>query len=159
MITDTLERWRRYAATPVWEKAFDFLSSLDANSTEGKTLLQGDDLFAIVMSYDTRERSAAMLESHRKYVDIQAALKEAEGIDWFPRDRLEIKIPYDAEKDAMFYHRPEGAAPAHLEMKPGHFVILYPEDAHMCQLIVDGAVRTIKKVVVKVRLDLVKDSL
>lgn len=159
MITDTFDRWRRYGSAPVWERAFDFLSSLDANAPEGKTLLQGDDLFAIVMSYDTRERCDAMLESHRKYVDIQAVLTEAEGIDWFPREGLEVKIPYDAEKDAMFYHRLDGTAPAHLEMKPGRFVILYPEDAHMCQLIVDGAIRTIKKVVVKVRLDLVKDSL
>ncbi len=158
MITDTFANWRRYVSGPIWEKAFNFLSALDANTPDGKTLLLGDDLFAIVMSYDTRDCASALLESHRKYIDIQAALSEAEGIDWIPRDGLETKTPYDADKDAMFHHRPAGTAPAHLEMKPGRFVILYPEDAHMCQLIVDGAVRSIKKVVVKVRLDLVKET-
>lgn len=153
MIHGTLDTWQRYVKGPLWEKAFRFIESLNADSPVGKTVLQGDDLFGMVASYDTRPCEESALETHERYIDIQAAIVEAEGIDWFPRAMLEITTPYDKEKDAVFYHRPPVPAPGHLAMMPGHFVIFYPDDAHMCQLIVGDGKRTVKKVVVKVRID------
>jgi biofilm protein TabA len=157
MICGTLDNWNRYVTGEVWEKAFAYLKSLTPDSPNGKTFLQADDLFGIVMSYKTRACEEAITETHCKYIDIQVVLAETEGIDWFPRDLLTVKTPYDAESDAAFYERPAGNAPAHIELSPGRFLIFYPEDAHMCQLMVGGAPREIKKAVVKVRLDLVAD--
>lgn len=156
MVADELKNWRNTFSGPVWTQAFDFIESLTPDAPEGYTHLQGDDLFARVMTYDTRGPEDGILESHRNYIDIQAALHEAEGVDWFPRHSLEIKTPYNADNDAEFYHRPAHAhAPARVDVHPGMFVVLFPEDAHMAQQIVGGTVKHMRKVVVKVRLDLV----
>ena len=155
MIAGTLDNWKQHLAGPVWEKAFDYLNGLTPDSPEEKTLLDGENLFGSVDSYATREVDDAVLETHRKYIDIQMVLVDAEGIDWFSRAGLEIKTPYDAEKDVAFYHHPDGVAPHHLEMHPGRFVVLFPEDAHRPQLNV-GMPR-VKKVVVKVHVDSVKE--
>jgi YhcH/YjgK/YiaL family protein len=69
---------------------------------------------------------------------------------WFPVAGLEVKTPYDPEKDVEFYHRP-GAGPARVNVSPGTFVVLFPWDAHMPQLAVEGVPTTVKKVVVKIR--------
>lgn len=156
MIVDTLQNWQQNFSEPIWCQAFEFLQGLTADSVDGDYPLQGEDLFGRVMSYHTRTPDAddAVLEAHREYVDIQTTLSAPEGIDWFPRSSLEVKTPYDAEKDVEFYHRP-GPAPAHVNVYPGFFAVLFPEDAHMPQLIVNGQSQLIKKAVVKVRLKLV----
>ncbi len=156
MIAGTLDNWRQHLAGPVWEKAFDYLAALTPDSPEEKTALDGDALFGVVMSYPTREVQDAVLETHRKYIDIQMVLVGAEGIDWFSRAGLEEKTPYEPETDVAFYQHPDGVAPHHLAMQPGRFVVLYPEDAHRPQLNVGTP--SVKKVVVKVSVDSVKES-
>ena len=157
MIADRLGQWEHYFSGEVWECAFRFLESLHPDSEETKTTLQGDDMFACVMSYETRSIQEAKLEAHRKYIDIQMTLVGAERIDWFPLENLEVKTPYD-DTDFEFYHRP-GDAPIHIDNHPGNFAVLFPDDAHMPQLVVGDAPKIVKKVVVKVRLDLVRDSM
>ena len=93
MIAGTLDNWKQHLAGPVWEKVFDYLASLSPDSPEEKTVLDGDKLFGIVMSYPTREVDDAVLETHEKYIDVQMALVDTEAIDWFPRAGLEVKTP------------------------------------------------------------------
>lgn len=153
MIIGTLGHWRQHLDGAIWEQAFAYLAALGPGSPEEKTILDGEDLFGIVMSYPTRPREDAVLETHRRYIDIQTALVNAEGMDWFPEDALTVKTPYDADKDVAFFHRPSGAAPVHIQMKPGCFAVFYPQDAHMPQLLVGETVQTVKKAVVKVAVD------
>lgn len=157
MIADAFNQWEHYFSGAAWQCACRFLQSLNLDAEDGETPLQGDDIIARVMSYETRSPQEAALEAHRDYVDIQMVLRGAEGIDWFPREGLDIRTPYDDAKDVEFYHRP-GVAPIHIDNHPGNFVVLFPDDAHMPQLMVGGAPATIKKVVVKVKLDLVRNS-
>lgn len=156
MITGTLDNWQQHLSGPVWEKAFNFIKALPAATADGKTLIEGNGIFAIVGAYDTKPPEGQDIETHRKHLDIQVMMSGTEGIDWFPRPLLEVKTPYDDEKDAAFYHRPAGPAPAHLTMAPGRFAIFYPDDGHMCQLVTGGKVENVKKVVIKIRLDLLK---
>ena len=154
MIVGRLSTWRERFHEPPWPQVFAFLEALPATAEDGYTHLQGDDVFARVMSYDTRGPDEGVLESHRRYIDVQSSLIGAEGIDWFPRESLEIRQAYDEENDVEFYHRPE-LVPGHVDVYPGTYAVLYPEDAHMAQQIVGEKIESIKKVVVKVRLDLV----
>ena len=73
------------------------------------------------------------------------------------RNSLELRVPYDKEKDVALYHRPD-VVPARVDVHRGTFVVLYPEDAHMVQQIVGGSIQSIKKVVVKVQLDLLQTN-
>ena len=156
MITDRLDRWEQYFSGETLACAFKFLQSLNADSEDKITELKGKDLFARVMSYETKTNQEAKLEAHNKYIDIQMSLIGAERIDWFPRESLKLKTAYNETKDAEYYHRP-GDAPMHIDNHPGYFTLLYPDDAHMPQLIVGDAPTLIKKVVIKVNVDLVRN--
>ncbi len=156
MITGTLSNWQQHLSGPVWEKAFNFISALPEDTPDGKTLIEGDGLFAIIGAYDTMDPAKQDFETHKKHIDIQVMMQGVEGIDVWPGSLLEVKTPYDEQKDAAFHHRPAGPAPAHLTMAPGRFAIFYPDDAHSCQLVCGGNVEKVKKVVIKIRLDLLK---
>ena len=148
MIVGRIANWRQHLPENPWAKAFDFLSKLGPDSPDGETLIDGKDILARVMSYETKTHDQAVLESHRHYIDIQMTLSGSEGIEWIPAEGLRVKDPYDDAKDVTFYHA-GGAAPARVDVHPGTFVVLYPEDAHMPQLIVGPEPKRIKKVVIK----------
>lgn len=154
MIVGQLSNWRDHLEGEVWQEAFDFLQSLGPDAEDQKVELRGKKMFARVMSYDTRSTDIAILESHREYIDIQIALSGPEGIDWYPVNTLDVKESYNDEIDRALYHRYE-PAPAHIDNHPGMFVVMYPDDAHMAQLIVDNQPEHITKAVVKVHVSLV----
>ncbi len=153
MIIDKLENWEHYHYGPGWKRAFEFLLSLTSVSDEKKYNLQDDEIFAKVMSYKTRTPETAVLETHRKYVDIQTVLKGGEGIEWSPRDDLVVDTAYDKSKDAEFYKR-ICPGPARVDVFPGTFVMLFPQDAHMPALMIEEKPELIKKVVVKIKVEL-----
>lgn len=155
MIVDQLANYKAYNPSPAWEKAFAFLSKLDESSPEGAFEIQGKDIFCRVMSYETCVPWECVLESHRRYVDIQAVLDGAESIDWYPTKILTIKDPYDNEKDVEFYNRMTDSW-GRIDLSPGVFAVFFPQDAHMPKLMVGEFSKTIKKAVIKIRADLLK---
>ncbi len=151
MIIGRLANWSDHVSGPVWARAFEFIQSLDARSSDAETAIDGSDMFARVMSYATRTPDQGVLEAHREYIDIQSSIVNCERIDWFPASGLTVKTPYDATNDVEFYER-TGCAPARVDVHPGTFAILYPQDAHMPQLVAGEKPCTVKKVVIKIRL-------
>lgn len=152
MIVDRFDNAASYPLGPVWAEICTFLSTLSAESADGEYPLRGDEVFARVMSYTTKPADEGTLEAHRNYVDVQTVLAGAEGMEWFPQGTLTVRDPYDAARDAEFYQRP-GPAPAQVTVVPGIFVVLWPQDAHLFGVAI-GAPATVKKVVVKVRAEL-----
>lgn len=153
MIFDKLENSNNYSYGRHWERAFDFLKGLDSSSEERRYDLE-DGMFAIVMSYPTRDSATAKLETHRKYIDIQVTITGAEGIEWFHRDELKVTEEYDKISDVEFYEYPK-LSKCKVENYPGYFSALWPHDAHMPQLKV-REIEEVKKVVVKVPVELLK---
>ncbi len=153
MIIDRVEHYAHYHFGPAWQRAFTFLQTLSPDSPEMRYPIEGDDIFAIVMSYDTARPETGVFESHEAYVDIQTVLVGSEGFECAFRDDLTVETPYDAAKDAAFYQRDE-AAKTRVDVTPGTFVMLYPHDAHLAGLIVGTESEHIKKVVVKVKKEL-----
>lgn len=151
MIYDRIQNFKKYPFGEVWDEAFQFILSLDAQSDEKRYELS-NGMYAIVMSYKTKNPKAAVLESHRKYVDIQATISGAEGIEWYNRSDLTVSEDYSEKKDVVFYKWP-GGAPAFTKNLSGAFTALWPDDAHMPQLLVDDF-EWVKKVVVKVPVSL-----
>ncbi len=151
MIVDRIENWRRYGTGRAWKTVFSFLENLDADSeADGRVALQGDDIYARIMSYPTRSPEEAVLEAHDQYIDIQLSLVNSERIGWFPRAALTVETPYNPEKDVVFFHK--SAVPAaRIDNIPGQFTVLFPQDAHMPQLMTGATPETVKKVVVKFR--------
>jgi len=153
MIFDRIKNGESYGLGAVWNRAMDFLRTLPEDAPEGDYPIEGEGFFARVMSYRTREPQEALLEAHRNFLDIQSVLSGGEMFECFATESLEITVPYDPEKDAAFYRRP-GVGPVRIEVAPGDFLALFPQDAHMAGLVNDALPRAVKKVVIKVRLDL-----
>ncbi|MCK9473258.1 YhcH/YjgK/YiaL family protein [Sulfurimonas sp.] len=153
MIVDKLKNYQIYKFGTPWQRAFEFLNSITHETEDGRYEIDGENIFAIVMSYKTIPREKAIIESHKNYVDIQTTLRGTEGFECFFIDSLKVKTPYDTSKDAEFY---ENDTPYHSrsDIPVGSFIMFYPHDAHMPCLIVGGKDEYIKKVVVKIRVEL-----
>ena len=154
MIVDHLLNWRSYPLGEAWEAAFRFLEELSADADEKEYPIDGDGIFARVMSYPTKPETSgdAVLEAHRKYVDIQMALIGSERIAVYPSHEMRTLDGYDAVRDVEFFEYKEPAK-LQLSMYPGTFACLLPQDAHMPQLFTEEKGAVVKKVVVKILLD------
>ncbi len=153
MIADSIKNHSLYPFGPAWKAAFEFLKTLTPETEAGKRLIQDDRLFAGVDCYETKSRAAAKLETHRKYVDIQVLLSGEEVIEIFPKQELTVSEPYSPDKDAEFYRAPENA-PVKTTLRPGQFLVFFPEDAHMPCLMTGSSPQPVKKVVIKVAVEL-----
>ena len=153
MIIDTLDNWLNYPLGDAWKKAFDFLQTLTPESEEKKYNIQGDDIFAQIFSYETCAPETTEIETHEKYVDIQMVLSGGEKMECAARDGLAISIPYDSAQDVAFYKSLK-PRPTQVEIIPGTFVMFFPHDAHMPELMRNGKAEIVKKVVVKVNVEL-----
>jgi YhcH/YjgK/YiaL family protein len=148
MIFDKIENQGIYKSIhPSFEKAFDFLNSTDLENAElGKHIIDGDNVFAIIMEYTTQEESECKSETHKKYIDIQYMV---EGEELVGLKTLHDEIPttpYNKEGDFMFYTLP--SLPK-LILKKQHFGIFFPDDIHLTMLKVDVP-KKLRKVVIKV---------
>ncbi len=152
MVTDKIEKWQSYPFGRAWQKAFTFLQKLTQTTPDGKYEIEGEDIFAIVMSYKTLKREDAVIESHQNYVDIQATLRGVESFECFCTNELIIKTPYDALKDITFYEN-NALCHSRIHVAEGHFVMFLPHDAHMPCLRVDDKEAYIKKVVIKIKVN------
>lgn len=153
MIIDRLSNHTLYPLGSAWNKAFAFLESLTPDTPEGKYAIEGEDIFAIVMCYTTTTPENSLLESHRKYVDIQTVIDGAERFECAHIDDLIVTTPYDVQKDlALYDHTAPRAFSANIT--PNTFIMLYPHDAHMAALMINDTPQSIKKVVVKIKREL-----
>jgi YhcH/YjgK/YiaL family protein len=144
------EYYRYYAANPDrWEKAFKFLRDTDLKNIEkGKYEIDGEDLYASVSEYTTKNEEDAKLEAHRKYADIQYIISGEEKMGLVPLTKTEVVTPYDDVKDVCFLKA--GKLSYHIATPKVYFVF-FPEDAHKPSIKVTDN-EPVKKVVLKVRL-------
>jgi biofilm protein TabA len=153
MIADSIQNSARYPFGPAWIAAFEFLKTLTPDSETGKRLIQGNDLFAGVDTYETKARADAKLETHRKYVDIQVLLSGEEVLEIFPKQGLTVSEPYNPERDVEFYEKP-AEAHARITLNPGQFLVFFPDDAHMPCLMAGASPKPVKKAVFKIAIEL-----
>jgi biofilm protein TabA len=134
-----------------WEKAFKFLKDNDLSKLELKRYdIDGDNIFATVSEYISKNEESAQFEAHRKYIDIQYVVSGKELINIAPLASVkEVLTPYDASKDIEFV---TVSKLIYLKASPSDFFIFFPGDAHRPGL-KDGENSPVRKVVVKVKVD------
>jgi len=150
MIFDEIDNRTESLRGEPWDRAFEFIAGLDTDAAEGRYELDGDAMFAVIECYDTRSPDNAMPEAHREYIDIQLLLSGHEQVAWWPTDGLEVRDPYNPEKDIVFFDQPDGAG-AVIDLAPGRFAVFFPGDAHMPCLHPGPDPAHVKKVVIKIR--------
>lgn len=157
MIFDRLEHHHLYPLGAAWREAFAFLQAATPALADGKHHLRGDKLFAIVMDYRTQPAETSELEAHRRYLDIQMLLAGREGVACHTVADLQVLQPYDPATDAELYRIPP-VAPARFILTPGTFLAFFPHDAHMPCLSLEHGPEPVRKVVVKVAVELLGRS-
>ena len=73
-------------------------------------------------------RDAAVLEAHRRFIDIHVRVKGDETMGWAPVSSLQYpRTPYDEATDCATYG---DSAHSLLHVRVGQAAIFFPEDAH-----------------------------
>jgi len=123
----------------------DFLARPDLQDLPlGRQEIGGPELYALVMRNPGRTRPEALLEVHRRYIDIQLVLAGCDEMGWRAlADCHQPDGPYNAEKDYLLFR---DRAESWVAVPPGHLAIFFPDDAH-APLVGSGEIH---KVVVKV---------
>lgn len=149
MVIDTLSEAGHYSSLgPGIAAGLTWLAAFSPETPDGRYDINGDDVYALVQSYDTVPPGEKKYESHRVYADIQYVAIGTEVIHYAPLNRLSAVTVYDSPKDFLLYGDPTVSTP--LQLTPGTFAIFYPQDGHKPGC-VNGAPCRMKKVVIKVR--------
>ena len=150
MIIDRLSHADNYRAFGSrFISGFQWLKQAAPDTPDGRYDVEGNDVYALVQSYDTVPSSEKKYESHRVFADIQFVVRGTEVIYYAPTDQLRALTPYDEQKDFLLYSDPAASTP--LNLGPGSFAIFHPQDGHKPGCVARTAC-SIKKVVIKVRL-------
>lgn len=134
-----------------WDKAFTFLKNSDLSKLELKRYdIDGDNVYAPITEYMTKNEEDAKFEAHRKYIDIQYVISGVEQMNVAPMSmKKDIITPYDAAKDVEFLTVTQSAS---YKATPERFFIFFPSDIHRPSLKVDENSQ-VRKVVVKVKIE------
>jgi YhcH/YjgK/YiaL family protein len=140
-----------YKNSERWNKAFKFLKDNDLSKLELKKYsLDGDNLFATVSEYTTKNSEDAKFEGHKKYIDIQYVVVGAEMIGIVPESKVtKITDQYNSESDIAFFSVGKFSE---FKATPDRFFIFLPSDIHRPGVKVNENAK-VRKVVVKVKID------
>ena len=164
MILDALDNWRCYSVLPAWKQAFDWLQTMTTETALGEHAIAldgsgGKDIYAVVFDFETKNLLDTTLEAHRVYADLHVPLPAPIGGPEvharFALEELAEKAPYDAARDAAFFHHPDRFN-ALFTLHPGQFALYLPHDAHLSQCKTSPAPQTLRKAVVKIRAELLR---
>lgn len=150
MIVDYLKNCALYESSdPQFKKVFDFLKKhAEKPFPDGKNIIDGEDVYANVFSYDTVSEADGKYENHREYIDIHYITEGEENIYWAYRE-VYAGEGYDPEGDVSFHDNLHGTP---LPMKKGMFAVFYPNDIHMPKCMLGTASANVKKVVAKIKI-------
>jgi YhcH/YjgK/YiaL family protein len=127
--------------------AFDYLEKTDLSKIHpGTHEIDGRKVYVMVQQYDTKPMEKGRWEAHRRYIDVQYV---HQGVERFGYASLRELQPgnYDEDKDFLSLEG-EGKGDFFL-VRPGTFVVLFPQDGHMPGMAVSTP-QPVKKFVVKV---------
>jgi YhcH/YjgK/YiaL family protein len=148
MILDKLENLAQYQSLhPSFPIIIDFLQTHNLESlSTGKISLKEDDLYINVDENKKKTKKEALLEAHRKYIDIQIPIDNSECIGYSPMVNCHIiHTPYQKDKDYIFFKdKPQN----YIYVQPGEFTIFFPSDGHAPAISENG----LKKIVIKIRI-------
>ena len=148
MIVDSFDYIACYKGLhPNLDKAIDWLNSHTLDALEnGKTIIDGENVFVNVMDADLRDADGAAFEYHRRYADLQIDITGGEGWGYETAPGTEVE-PYQPDigkkdsEDAVFGTLGEG-----------RFVLFFPGELHRPGVEMPGCDR-VRKAVVKIKME------
>jgi biofilm protein TabA len=150
MIIDSINNLYRYSGLGIAaDKITEFVQyAKKVKLCQGRYDILGDDLFALVQRYNTKDEAECLPESHKQYIDLQYIVEGREELLWDFSDKLKIVDNRTSKEDIIFYEKTSGKARVILE--GDMFAMLFPYDAHIPCLHC-GEPSKVYKIVFKIR--------
>ena len=105
--------------------------------------LEGDALYVTRFTYETLPLEDTFFEAHRRFLDVHLMMEGEERVELASPGGLTLF----EHKDDFYAYR--GAAEQSLILRPGSFLVVFPEDAHRIKIQTNRP-ETVSKVVFKV---------
>lgn len=130
------------------KECFTYAKEHDLASYEkGSHEIDGERLFVNIVEYETTTPENRFWEAHKEYLDVHVMLSGQEQIDLNFIGNMELKeyvpkddfLPMDGEKNGSVI------------LRPGDFLVCYPNDAHRTAVAAEGAEK-VKKAIFKVQI-------
>lgn len=132
---------------PLFKKLFDYVKNNDLLNAElGRIELDGENLFINNVNPECVSKETQVLEAHKRYIDVHFLLQGKEIIGWRAIENCtKEQKAYDEEGDYALY---SDTPTTYVELLPGEFAIVFPEDPH-APVIGEGKIR---KLIAKVKI-------
>ncbi len=111
----------------------------------GRYEIDGENVYAIVNSYDTKPIGDCGWEAHLRYCDIHYSVSGSERIGYAHKSHMLEIQEYNPDKDFALYT----GAGDWITVREGSFCLLLPEDIHAPGAIAGEHSTHLKKVVIK----------
>ena len=146
MIVDSFDYIACYKGLhPNLDKAIDWLNSHTLDALEnGKTIIDGENVFVNVMDADLRDADGAAFESHRRYADLQIDLNGSEHLGWASEGTEQGE--FDEKNDFGLRTGPEHCG---MTLGGGRFAVFFPGELHKPSCKTPGCDH-VRKAVVKI---------
>jgi biofilm protein TabA len=150
MICDKFENMNLYFKEgDALYKAIVYARDFDRSLPDGVHEVEGRDIFAKMVSYDTSPAEERKFESHKHYADVQVILEGAERMDVFQEQDMEPLEAYQEKDDVTMLNAPETYSS--LAMTSGMFAVFFPQDIHRPNCNLNGKTRN-RKICMKVKI-------
>jgi biofilm protein TabA len=148
LIDDLSNAAKYYATSPQVATALQWLVKHKnelPKMLDGRYDIDGDDVYAIVNSYDTKPLGDCGWEGHLRYCDIHYSVSGTERIGYAHRSHMLELQPYNPDKDYALY----AGTGDWITVRENSFCLLLPEDIHAPGAIAGEHSTHLKKVVIK----------
>ena len=124
MIIDKIENASLYAGiSERIKKALNYIQNTDFIKLEtGKYDIDGENIYALVNEYETKDAKESFLEGHRNYIDVQFIIDGAEQIGYAAFANQIVTKKYDPKDDYLLVNE-EHSMVSLKNSRQGHHIL------------------------------------
>ena len=130
-----------------WDMAFQFLKSTNLQELSRRVDVDGNNVYVLVSTYDSKDKNEVRNEVHKRYVDIQYVAIGEEYMSKMSLSQVgEATTPYSEANDIEYFGYEEGP---YFLANQGTFFIFFPDEVHRSQMKINESI-PMKRIVVKI---------
>lgn len=130
------------------KEAIEYLKSKDFLTMEpGTYVIDGENMYALVMDLETKPAKEKRPETHQDYLDVQFLVTGKERLGFKADVNNDPIVEAKTEQDIYFYDEIENEG--YVISTPGNYCVFFPNDIHRPGCMVDEPI-VVRKVVIKI---------
>ncbi|WP_033160923.1 YhcH/YjgK/YiaL family protein [[Mycoplasma] collis] len=152
MILDKLSNLERYKNIhPNLDKAINWIKNNSLETIkEGKTLIDGDELFVVKAPLEGYSLENGLYEIHHKYADLHIVVDPKETIYYAQKEELNsVYKEYDPNIEMKLFHLTTQRIS--MKLNSNEFVFFFPLEAHGPKIV--EANRNVSKLIFKIKMN------